>query len=264
MAVVRTGSSSAPRARPRSVGRPGYSLVELLAALSIFAVVTALLYGALSAQVRLSRAAAERVAAADAVRTASHILAGEARRMSSADVRAAAADSVALRSFRGMAVVCTASSGELTVRYRGDRLPVASKDSVLVIAGAAAPHAAALEAAAAAPPSDVSAALPSYDDAAPRRACAPMHGETAMTWLVPAAGDGAVVGLLFESGVYSISSRALRYRRGAEGRQPLTAELLVQPPSRLGADGDGLFATLAAGRLPAVRMAAPFSQWNQP
>lgn len=244
MATGPSGSSSVPRGPCTDAARPGFSLVELLAALSIFAVVTALLYGALSAQVRLARATAQRVAAADAVRTASHVIAGEARRMSRADVRAAAADSIALRAFRGMAVVCGEEDGEFAVRYRGDRLPDANKDSVIVISGVAAPVAATLAAVITAPSDD----------------CAALPGETVMKWSVDGAGDSAAVMLLFESGSYFISARALRYRRGAEGRQPLTGELFDPTASGLTATDDALITKLATGRSSPVRLVAPFAQ----
>lgn len=247
MAIVPSRSTFAPPARSPEPHRPGYSLMELIVALSIFAVVTALLYGALAAQVRLARATTQRAAAGDAVRTASHVLAGEARRMSSADVRAADADSVALRSFRGSAIVCAATApGKFNVRYRGDRAPDANKDSVLVISATAPPLTAALEVA----------------GIAQSDSCVPLHGEAVMSWTVMPATDSAAIMLVFESGTYYISSRALRYRRGAEGRQPLTAELLAQPPSGLTAGADALIATLATGRSSGIRVVAPFGSWQ--
>ena len=42
--------------------------------------------------------------------------------------------------------------------------------------------------------------------------------------IIAIIGGGAA--LVFESGTYYLSQRALRYRIGAEGRQPLTDELL--------------------------------------
>jgi hypothetical protein len=46
-----------------------------------------------------------------------------------------------------------------------------------------------------------------------------------MTWQTAPAVNGRGVLLLFESGNYYLSSRALRYRIGAAGRQPLTPDL---------------------------------------
>ena len=49
-------------------------------------------------------------------------------------------------------------------------------------------------------------------------------------WLATIAGVLLLVAggaaLVFESGTYYLSQRALRYRAGAEGRQPLTEEVM--------------------------------------
>jgi hypothetical protein len=45
--------------------------------------------------------------------------------------------------------------------------------------------------------------------------------------------------LLFESGTYHIANRALRYRLGTEGRQPLTDELIDDRRSGFSTDAGG-------------------------
>src|SRR5919201_1784866 len=60
----------------------GYTLAELLVALTLLAVLATVLFGALLAHVRLARQLAHRVVEADAVRTASTVIGGELRRAS--------------------------------------------------------------------------------------------------------------------------------------------------------------------------------------
>jgi hypothetical protein len=51
-------------------------------------------------------------------------------------------------------------------------------------------------------------------------------GDTVETWRLDAPADPhAVVARLFEKGSYHLALAALRYRRGASGRQPLTPEV---------------------------------------
>jgi hypothetical protein len=59
-----------------------------------------------------------------------------------------------------------------------------------------------------------------------------MPGETVISWTVQPAIDMASVLLLFESGNYYLTAGALRYRLGAEGRQPVTTELFLPPFTR--------------------------------
>ncbi|HIF20809.1 MAG TPA: hypothetical protein EYQ27_02630 [Gemmatimonadetes bacterium] len=52
------------------------------------------------------------------------------------------------------------------------------------------------------------------------------------SWRLSVTPDEPVVlARLFERGSYHISGKALRYRRGGAGRQPLTPEVLDTPPS---------------------------------
>jgi hypothetical protein len=84
--------------------RAGTSLVEVLAVMTLTGLLLTLVAGVCRAQLRLARATAERAARSDAVRTAGVVLAGEARRMTRADVRALSDDSIAVRAFRGTGI----------------------------------------------------------------------------------------------------------------------------------------------------------------
>jgi prepilin-type N-terminal cleavage/methylation domain-containing protein len=214
-----------------STMRHGFTLPELLVVLAAGGIIIAVLLGLLAAQVRLARDVARRTAAADAVRVSNGVLAGELRRMAAQDLRALATDSMAIRAFRGAAVPCARAGADLIVRYRGERLPDPRKDSVLVIDASAAERTARL--------TDVRSA--------PAQSCSAGDGEVVATLSLAPSPDSAALLLLFEPGSYHLSRRALRYRLGAEGRQPITAELLVQPPTRfVAAAAAGVSLVLAA------------------
>lgn len=194
--------------------RAGVTLVEMLAALTLTALVLSIIVGAGVALMRLARVTAERAVATDTERTAVAVLSGEVRRMTDADVTAAAPDSVAIRAFRGTALPCGTTAAGILVRYGGDRLPDPSKDSVLVLT----------------PPASTPVILLDSQPAAGR--CAARPGELVLEWrLAGSAAPGSVL-LLFESGSYHLSAGALRYRIGAGGRQPLTPQALSHPGSR--------------------------------
>jgi hypothetical protein len=207
-----------------SHSRAGFGLAELVTAMALGAIVTALIGTALLGQLRLARAATLRADAAEALRTATTVLHGEMRRADATDLRAVARDSIAIRAFRGSGEVCAVSGERMLMRYRGDRLPDPRKDSLLVVSadGAESVHSVADVRYAAAP-------------------CPPADGEVT---LQVRGGNGQLpvgaVALVFESGMYYISSRAVRYRLGAEGRQPLTAELFVHPGSSFGPAASGI------------------------
>ena len=120
-------------------------------------------------------------------------------------------DSISLRAFRGTALVCSHDTArvELTVSFSGDRRPDPSKDSVLLISAEGTRGVRALAAIA--------------PTTGPCGSAAPA---TLETWQLDAPPDpGTVLARLFERGSYHVSSYALRYRRGASGRQPLTPEV---------------------------------------
>jgi hypothetical protein len=202
--------------------RPGYSLAEALVALTLAGLLSALLLGAAAAQVRHARVAAWRVSEAGAVRTAAHILAGELRDISIQDVRASSAESVAVRVFRGTAIPCGVEAGDVIVRFRGDRLPDPRKDSVLALLPAGGERSLRLV----------------HARGAGTAACAVRAGEVTQRWTLSEPADGGLLLLLFETGAFHFATRALRYRAGADGRQPLTAELF-QPGTGFTAQATG-------------------------
>jgi type II secretory pathway pseudopilin PulG len=205
--------------------RRGSSLAELVVAMTVGGLLAALLFGLLGAQIRLARETARRIAIADAVRVTNHVVAGEVRRMAPQDLRALSRDSMGIRAFRGAAIVCAGDGEHLGVRFRGDRTPDPVKDSLLVVSPFAAERAVRL----------VDQRHATVDG------CVAMPGETVMSWTVQPATDVASVLLLFESGNYYLTAGALRYRLGAEGRQPVTTELFLPPFTRFVAGSEAGF-----------------------
>ena len=121
-------------------------------------------------------------------------------------------EALSLRAFRGTGLVCGTLSGADTVvaSYKGYRRPDPSKDSVLLVY----------------PDGSRGVAVLRGWAAAPDTLCAggPLVGRVVLR-LGSAVPTGAVIARVFERGSYTFSRRALRYRRGAGGRQPLTPEL---------------------------------------
>jgi type II secretory pathway pseudopilin PulG len=250
MAQILDRWSSTPVGCGRSSNdcRAGATLLELLVTMAVMTLLGAALCGLLITQLRVARSLTDRAQAGEAVRLTAAVLQGEARRLAAADVRAIAVDSLAIRAFRGIGVPCHSAGSTVHVRYRGDRLPEPSKDSVLAVGTGAGSSAVAL--------------LDSRPGS--HTMCRAGSGERVMQLRLAEPIDSAAVVLVFESGRYFISNRALRYRLGAEGRQPLTAELLLAG-SRFETAADGQFrlrlATRAAG---AVEFAAPIGAATLP
>jgi prepilin-type N-terminal cleavage/methylation domain-containing protein len=215
---------------PRTL-RPGFSLLELITAMTLGAITAAVLGGVLLVQLRLAREAGSRSISADALRTAVAVLHGEVRRGAPADVRAASRDSIAVRAFRGSAVVCAVDHDRLYLAYRGDRLPDPRKDSLLLVDGSGSERAFAV--------------LDVQHTASP---CPDANGSTGLRVRVSAPAPAYGVALVYESGSYYLSTRALRYRLGAEGRQPLTPELFVQGHSSFSVGASGIAYRLRTSR----------------
>lgn len=205
------GVRSPCRARRIAAGdRAGFSLAELLATLVLGGLVSAAIAGTLGGAERLAGAQAARVAAAEALRVASVVLSRELRSVDPAeDIAMLSADSLRLRAFRGTAVVCGLAGSAVYVRYRGLRQPNPAKDSVLALDADGRAQPLALEAARV-----EAAACPGRPEALVQR------------WRVGGVVPTGTLLLLFETGSYHLADHAFRYRRGAGGRQPLTAELL--------------------------------------
>ncbi|MBI4408665.1 MAG: hypothetical protein HY561_03080 [Gemmatimonadetes bacterium] len=188
--------------------RAGFSLAETSVTLALASVILAALAGAVQTAERLARNQAERVAASEALRVAEVVLGAELRALEPReDLGAVARDSLPLRAFRGVSLICARSADTVWVRYRGSRDPEPSKDSVLVLDRDA-----------------LGRALSLADDANGGVLCPADADETLRRWTLPLAGLAPALLLLFESGSYHLAGQALRYRRGAAGRQPLTTD----------------------------------------
>ena len=211
-------------------GRAGYSLAEATIALVLCGALTLCLATILTVVSRLAATQTRLTAAADTERTVAAVLGAELRSLTAADV-AFGGDSVRLRAFRGGGGVCAADDRGLLVSYRGVRLPDPEKDSVLLLG----------------PDLERSAAVEAVRAAAgcEREGAASLRLEIRDS--EPDSLPAPALVLLFETGAYSISAAALRYRRGAGGRQPLTEANLSTATSRL---------TLVAAGGPAVAAVA--------
>jgi type II secretory pathway pseudopilin PulG len=242
--------SSAPVGCGRTAGecRAGATLLELLVTMAVMTLLGAALCALLITQLRVARSLMDRAQAGEAVRLTAAALQGEARRLAAADVRALAADSLAIRAFRGIGVPCHSAGATVHVRYRGDRLPEPAKDSVLAVGAGAGAGAVALL------------------DARPgtHAMCSAGPGERVLQLRLAEPLDSAAVMLVFESGRYFISNRALRYRLGAEGRQPLTAELLLAGSRFEAAAGGQIRFRLVTRAAGPVELAAPIGSAASP
>ena len=128
-----------------------------------------------------------------------------------------APDSISLRAFRGVGVVCPdgALAPDLMVAWSGMRAPAPEKDSVLLLTGQGAWIRA-----------DLLSVRPTSD------LCATDPRIELQRWQISVTPEESIVlARLFERGSYHVSGAALRYRRGRGGRQPLTPEVFDTPPS---------------------------------
>ena len=187
--------------------RSGAALVEALIAAVLTALVAAAGTALLQAQSRVATDVTLRSERNDAARSASLTLQAELRELAPrSDVRAIARDSIAVRIFRGVGIVCGTRGQYAFMRYRGLRLPDPVKDSVLqlVVENAV----------------KVDAAFTQND------ACVRNSDETVVGLITTAPPITGSMWLVFESGSYHLSTYALRYRRGTESRQPITNEVI--------------------------------------
>lgn len=216
-----------PPQAERRRGVAGLSLMEAVVSLLLGLVLMGLVLTVLGRQRDVIASLGRRAEALATVRTLRVVLRREARALGAAAWEAST-DSVALRGFRGSADVCPGVEGGnvIVVAPRGIRAADPAKDSVLALTGEGQVLFRALE--------DVAGEAP---------ACSPGSASRWERWVlsdsVPA---GLVLVRYFERGSYHISGAALRYRRGAAGRQPLTPEALRTPESRFLASGGALHA----------------------
>lgn len=218
----------------------GFSLVELLVALTLGSVLVAAGWSVLRRQTAAAAAARDLSDRLEVVRTVRTVLDEELRAgLPGRDWSVSGGDSVHLRAYRGVALGCPGSAGgdedEVLVRYLGMRLPEPEKDSLLVLDEHGGWGTASLEARVPAPDSTGGCG-------------APGTGWRVERWSAPGVPRPLRVARLFERGGYHLADGALRYRSGRGGRQPLTPELLDDGAS-------GLIASLPSGP---VRIRAGF------
>lgn len=198
----------------RAVG--GATLVETLVALllGLFVLQTGM---AAVGRTRSAHARAmERADALSAVRYTGALLRAETAAGRAGMDWIVADDSLALRAYRGTGLVCGEHQAPdvLVVSYGGYRRPDPTKDSVEVVYPDGARAVLALTGVAAGPSTCWGVAL---------------EGGLALALALEVGAflpPGGVLARVFERGAYSLSDGALRYRRGAGGRQPLTPEIL--------------------------------------
>src|SRR5262245_41016354 len=185
---------------------PGFSLVELLTALALGGLVIGTAAALLQGQVRMARRTSERIQNRETMRIATQVLQTETRWLNALrDVHAFSPESLALRAMRGAGTICQVLlDGSAVVGLNGIRSPEPAKDSVLVLRDSIQENVLSLLAA------EPFSAGCGYRD----------HYRV-RTGAVLQPGD---VVLIFEPGSYHLSERALRYRVGQAGRQPLTGE----------------------------------------
>lgn len=211
-------------------GRDGYTLVEALVALLVAGALTLCLALVLAVIGRAAMRHAETSAAAETERTVAAILGAELRFLTAADATFAN-DSVRLRAFRGRGVVCAVRGDEVALSWQGVRLPEADKDSLLVVW-------------------EDREAVYDLDGAYAGGGCS---GESLRITIAQHAfaRDTPLVVLAFETGAYSISGNAFRYRRGSAGRQPITEENLASAGGIARGDaGSAAILTMRAARAP--------------
>lgn len=219
------------------------ALVALLTGLLVVQLGLVVLARQRDAQNRLSRRA-EGLAAERIVRD---LVAGELRRgRPGRDWTVPSGDSLVLRAFRGEGGICPErpSATDILVAYEGVRAPDPSKDSVLLM--------------------DRSGQWSAWPLDAVRGSgdsCPEAPATRVQRWsLGQEPPEGVILARLFERGSYHLSGGALRYRRGAGGRQPLTPEVLLTPQSRFFEDSSGLDAVLIVRPRPGE----PVRRWRQP
>ena len=189
----------------------GFTLIELLVGSAVAGVLAAGALVLLHASGQVLRAHMEALSGAESARVVSTTLPSDLRFADPADIVGAGVDSLALRAIRGVAIVCAVTPGAFMVRYRGLRQPNPDKDSVRFLD----PRGGA----------DRLAALGS--DADGEGGCPAHAGESIRRWsATDTVGRPGDILLLFERGTYAFTGDALRYRRGAAGRQPLTEEVI--------------------------------------
>ncbi|MGH7507663.1 MAG: hypothetical protein ACRELX_18570 [Longimicrobiales bacterium] len=196
------------------------------------ALVTAIIVTLLRTESRVAGHAADRAEVLEATRTAGAVLGVDLAALEpSSDLYRVQPESLSLRVFRGTGIVCGFAGTDPLVRYRGMRQPEPLKDSVLVLT--ASPRARADSLTYAAPAS---------------AACPASAGEEIFQIRLTTSPTERDLLVFYESGSYHLD-RAFRYRRGAGGRQPITAEVFADS-SRFTVIGGSVVTSIAVDLFP--------------
>jgi hypothetical protein len=204
----------------------GVSVMEVLLALLLLSV---LVPGAWSVVARHQTAAVgvgHRAEALETIRTAAWLLPEELSGGLPGRDWWEERDSVALRAFRALGLVKAGSvSGQgLVACVRGIRTPSPEKDSVLLLGADGLWRAHELQ-------GRVRVAGDGPE----------VEGGWEEKWTLSPDPADAVLGRIFERGSYHLADGALRYRRGAGGRQPLTPERIHAGRFSRGGEGGAGF-----------------------
>ncbi len=182
------------------------------------------------------------------LRIARHLVRRELGRTDPTRDWGTAGDSLWLRAFRGVGLVCPGPSrpNEWIVAYRGERDPDPSKDSIEVTY----------------PDGTIRYAALTGVGSAPGGCGVTDSTETMSLWRIdPALPTGPVLTRLFERGSYHFSLSALRYRRGRGGRQPLTPEVWKDGATGWRTNGPRLGLELIPARVGAGQEWGGFLSW---
>jgi hypothetical protein len=188
--------------------RRGASLAEMLVALLGTVLLGAAITALLTSHLRLAQHVAGRAETLDALHTSALLLTQETRGLHPiSDIAGVAADSIAIRVFRGSAIPCGVNGTDADVRYTGARDPDPLKDSLLVITARS---------------EEVAGLLAVSALAA--TGCIALPGETLWRIVADSALPQQPLLLFFERGSYHFDNDALRYRPYGGTRQPVTAD----------------------------------------
>lgn len=215
---------------PRT-NRRGASLAEAIVSLLLTLLIIQLTWWLAAAARRAGTQLIEKSDALETERLAWHVLAREVG--SGVAVRDWTLDKptvLVLRAFRGVAEVCAATAapeGGL-VGYRGMRVPDPSKDSLLLMTASGDWRVARLT-----------------SRAASKETCASGSAGAVERWRWDPPVAGVLLARVFERGSYHLEDRAVRYRTGDAGRQPLTPEVLGSRGNGFAFDGSGVDLSLS-------------------
>ncbi len=196
---------------------PGFSLPEVLVAVLLTALLGQMTWSVFSAQRSLWSGMNEQEEMLESWRIVRTVVGFDLRAGVPGRDWESSGDSIPLRAFRGWAIVCDVPDPTtVLVVYEGIRQPDPSKDSLLFVDESGRWTAVRLS------------------SRSPDDTCSAVAGMVGERWIVEGATPfTALLVRYYERGVYSLSGGALRYRRGAGGRQPLTPVRFITPPSQI-------------------------------